>query len=121
MHFPTLYRGGVRLRTIPELAGAEILGDLADTLPDVFPAKANWEAFGADASECHVNVRVFRVVVRNRDPFKPGSQIRLHLRHQIARQLPEIGSVAEFRRDDDLPKAFIAGPLPIFESLNDLS
>ena len=109
------------MRTIPELAGAKILSDLADALSDVIPAKSNWEAFGTDASKYHVNVRVFRVVVRNRDPFKPGSQIRVHLRHQVSRQLPEIGSVAEFRRDDDLPETLTAGPLPMFELANDLS
>ena len=121
MYFPTLRHGGVELRTISKLACAEILSDFADALPDVVPAEAKRAAFRADSSERHVNVRVFRVVVRNRHPFERSSEIRLHPRQQIARQPFQIGSIAKFRRYDYLPKAFIAGPLPTFESLSDLN
>ena len=43
------------------------------------------------------------------------------LSQHIARQLFKIGSIAKFRREDYLPKAFIAGPLPTFEPLSYLS
>src|ERR1700733_1733514 len=121
LNFPALGLGCVPLRAIPNLACAEILRDFADALLDVIPAKANWEASGADASERHMNMRVFRIEVRNRQPFKRSTEILLYLGQKVASQLPEIGSVAKLRRDYYLPKAFIAGPLPILKSLNNLS
>ena len=68
------------MRPVPKLACAKILSDFADTLPDVIPAEAQRSSPGADAAERHVNVRVLRVVVRNRDPFEWSSEILLHAR-----------------------------------------
>src|ERR1700733_7681574 len=115
MNLPTLGGGGVPLRAIPKLAGAEICSDRADAFPDVISAQAKWAPFGGHASQCHVNVWMFGVVVRYGHPFERSSEVLLHLRQQIASQLLEIGSVAKFGRYNDFPKAFIAGPLPTFE------
>jgi hypothetical protein len=96
-------------------------GDFAKALPNIVPAEPKRAGIHTDTSNRDVNVRVLSIVVRDRNPFERSQQIRLHPRQQIARQLLEIGSIAKFRRKDYLPKAFIAGPLPTFKSLSNLS
>jgi hypothetical protein len=50
---------------------------------------------------------MFGIVMDNCHPFERRAEVLFHPLHQIARQPVEIKPVAEFGRDDDLPKPLI--------------
>lgn len=77
LHLPTLGHGGIQLRTVPELAGAEIFSYFADAPFDVVPAETEWAIFRADSPESHMHMRVFCVEVGCRHPFERHAEILL--------------------------------------------
>src|SRR5207244_12976772 len=59
-----------------------------------------------------VHMRVVRVVVVDGYPFEARSQISLHVRHAGPRVRLEIKAIGMLGRNDELPEACVAGPLP---------
>lgn len=62
---------------------------------------------------------VVGVVVIDRHPLKPGTEIALHPRDQVPHVLPQIDPAGIFGRHDDRPHK-IAAPLPIADYLCDI-
>ena len=76
-----------------QLAGRELLAELAEAA-EVFPVEADSPAPVIDPPNGYVNVRVRGVVVVDRGPAQPGSQVPLDLRHEGARVLAQVQGVA---------------------------
>jgi hypothetical protein len=66
-----------------------------------------------------VDVVVVGVVVIDRDPLKPRTEIALHPRDQVSNVLPQIDPAGIFRRDDDRPHKIVAA-LPIADYDRDI-
>ena len=79
MYFATLRIGGIEFRPIPKLAGAQILRDVADTLPNEVPAETKRPTFRSYASQRNMNMRVLGIEVSRRYPFETRAEIGLHL------------------------------------------
>jgi hypothetical protein len=79
MYLATLRIGGIEFGPIPKLAGAQILRDVADTLPNEVPAEAKRPIFRSYASQGNMNMRVLGIEVSRRDPFEARTKIGLHL------------------------------------------
>jgi len=79
MYFTTLRIGGIEFRPIPKLARAQILRDVADTLPNEVPAETKRPTFPSYTSQRNMNMRMLRIEVSHRYPFKPRTEIGLHL------------------------------------------
>jgi hypothetical protein len=79
MYLATLRIGGIQFRPIPKLASAQILRDVADTLPNEVPAEAKGPTFRSYASQRNMNMRVLRIEVGRRYPFEARTKIGLHL------------------------------------------
>jgi len=79
MYFTTLRISGIEFRPIPKLASAQILRDVADTLPNEVPAETKRPTFRSYASQRNVNMRVLSIEMRRRYPFETRAEIGLHL------------------------------------------
>jgi len=79
VYLATLRIGGIEFRPIPKLARAQILRDVANTLPNQVPAETKRPTFRSYASERDVNMRVLGIEVSRRYPFEPCTEIDLHL------------------------------------------
>ena len=79
VYLTTLRIGGIEFRPIPKLAGAQILRDVADTLPNEVPAETKRPTFRSYASQRNMNMRVLGIEVSRRYPFEPRTEIGLHL------------------------------------------
>jgi hypothetical protein len=120
MNLPTLSHAGIQLSAIPELAGAEIFRDFADTLLDVILAQMQRAALCADSPDRHVHMRMLGVVVGDCYPFKGRAEVLLHPRDEIAGQPFQVRPIVELRGYNQLPEALIAGFLPAFEPFRDV-
>ena len=78
-YLETLRIGGVEFRPIPKLARAQILRDVADTLPNKVPAETKRPSFGSNASQRNMDMRVLGIEVSHRHPFETRAKIGLHL------------------------------------------
>lgn len=65
-------------------------------------------------------MRIVGVVMVDRSPLKPGVQVALHLRNQLARVVPQIQPDAILRRNDQAEEPFVARPLPAAEQLGEV-
>jgi hypothetical protein len=83
---------------IAQLACAQILGDLADALLHVIPPQAQRLSIKGNAPDRDVDMRVFRVVVGNRNPIKIFAEILLDALHQVSGQTWQIGTISKLRR-----------------------
>jgi hypothetical protein len=79
MYFTTSRIGGIEFRPIPKLASAQILGDVADTLPNEVPAEAEGPTFRSYASKRNMNMRVLGIEMRRSYPFETRAEIGFHL------------------------------------------
>jgi len=79
VYLATLRIGGIQFCPIPKLAGAQILRDVADTLPHEVPAETKRLTLCSYASQRNMNMRVLRIEVSHRYPFEPRTEIDLHL------------------------------------------
>src|SRR5881628_734540 len=104
------------LRAIPEHLGRQILAAPPDPLLQV--VRMDLEGLAACVSTAHqkVHMRVVRVVVVDGHPIEARSQISLHVRHEGPRVRLEIKAISMLGRDDELPEACVAGPLPASQS-----
>ncbi len=93
----------VELRSKPELPGAKMLGGAANSLLNVRSAHPQGGAIGFEAADHDVNMRVFGVVVLDRNPFEVGSEVLLHTVHQIAREATQLNLITKFRGNNQLP------------------
>jgi len=97
---------------MPELPGAQILGNLANSMLDVVPVQVNWLPLRPYSSKRNVDVGMFSVEVTDGKPLQGNPNILLDLLHQIARQAREVNPLAELGRHYDLPKALVPRSLP---------
>ena len=79
MYLATLRIGGIQFRPIPKLASAQILRDVADTLPNEVPAEAKGPTFPSHASQRNMDMRVLGIEMRRRYPFETRAEIGFHL------------------------------------------
>ena len=79
VYLATLRIGGIEFRPIPKLAGAQILRDVADTLPHEVPAETKRLTLCSYASQRNMNMRVLGIEMGRRDPFEMRAEIGLHL------------------------------------------
>src|SRR5579871_3468307 len=79
IYFTTLRICGIEFRPIPKLASAQILSNVADTLPNEVPAEAKRSTLRSYASQRNMNMRVLRIEVSRRYPFETRAEIGLHL------------------------------------------
>jgi len=100
------------LRAIPEHLSREVLAAPPDPLFQV--VRMDLEGLAACVSTAHqkVHMRVVRVVVVDGDPLEARSQISLHVGHESPRVRLEIKAIGMLGRNDELPEAGVAGPLP---------
>jgi len=100
------------LRAIPKHLGRQVLAAPPDPLLQV--VRMDLEGLAACVSTAHqkVHVRVVRVVVIDGHPLEVRSQISLHVRHEGPRVRLEIKAIGMLWRNDELPEACVAGPLP---------
>ena len=87
----------VELRSVPELARAQVLSNFPNPVLDVLPAKAQRLTVVSAAPDNEVNVRVLRIVVSNRRPFEGRPEIVLHALDQTACQAGQIDAITKFR------------------------
>ena len=78
MHLPTLRHGGIQLRAMPKLAGAEVFRDLADALLDVVLAEMQRATFRSGSPKSQMYMRMLRVVMGCRHPFDVRAEVFLH-------------------------------------------
>jgi hypothetical protein len=64
-----------------------------------------------------VDVRVFGIEMWDGNPVQACAQIFLHPARELARQLVQVDSVAEFRRYDHFPEPRVASFLPPIEDI----
>src|ERR1039458_1850675 len=64
-----------------------------------------------------MDVRVFGIVMRYRNPLQSCVQIFLHFAHKIAGQSVQVDPFAEFRRNDHFPEPRVACLLPAIKDL----
>src|SRR5438552_2444723 len=100
------------LRAIPEHLSREVLAAPPDPLLQI--VRMDLEGLAACVSTAHqkMHMRVVRVVVVDGYPFEARSQISLHVRHEGPRVRLEIKAIGMLGRNDELPEACVAGPLP---------
>jgi len=79
MHLTTLRVCGIEFRPVPKLASAQILRDVADTLPNKVPAETKRPTFRSYASQRNMNMRVLGIEMGRRYPFETCAEIGLHL------------------------------------------
>ena len=79
VYLATLRVGGIEFRPIPKLAGAQILRDVADNLPNKVPADTKRPTFRSYASQRNMNMRVLGIEMGRRYPFETRAKIGLHL------------------------------------------
>src|SRR5271154_252910 len=65
-------------------------------------------------------MRMFGVVMFDRNPFKVGAEVVFHTFHQIARDTAQIGQIAKCRGDDQLPQSLVAASLPVLKPRLDI-
>jgi hypothetical protein len=51
---------------------------------------------GANAAERHMHVRMFGIVMSDRDPFEFGTETLFHSLHHVPRKAPQIHALTEF-------------------------
>jgi hypothetical protein len=98
---------------VPKLPGTQILRNAPNSTFHVVAIEAEWLAVVPHASKSHVDVRVVGIEMADRYPLEPGPEVLLHLLHQAIGQTLQVGAVAEFRRDDEFPKALVFRFLPL--------
>src|SRR5271157_3389066 len=110
----------VALAPETECLGGELLAPMADAMPHVFPRHSEEDSLLAFAADHHVDMGMSGIEVLDCHPLKAQAQVAFHRRHEVARVLPEVESLAGFGRDDELPEARISGPLPPAEAIRDV-
>jgi hypothetical protein len=109
----------VALATKSEHLGGELLAPPANAVPNIFPRHSEQDSLLALAADHHVDMGTRGIEVLDCHPLEAQAQIAFHRRHELARVLPEVQSVAGFGRDDELPEARIFGPLPPTQAIRD--
>jgi hypothetical protein len=89
-----------------------VLGDGSKSVPDVVPIQLELLAPGIHTSERNVDMRMFRVEVRDSHPFERTPQIGLDTTHHVPRQPLQVETLAELRGDYQLPQPWITTLLP---------
>lgn len=81
------FRGGrVQFRPVSKLLGAEVFGNAPNAALDILAVQINRVALTVYPTKRDVNMRVFRVVMCNRDPFERASpQFFSNAPHQLMR------------------------------------
>jgi hypothetical protein len=72
-------------------------------------------SIASDTPQGNVDMRVFGIVMGHGNPLQRTVQVPFHLAHKVAGESQQINTVAEFRRDDQLPHALVACGLPPVE------
>ena len=110
--------GGVQLCAVSKLPREEILGDLTHSSLDEITVEAQCPPVPIHAPQRHVDMRMFCIVVRRRDPVQQAAaELPLDPAHQLASEPFQINLLSEFRRNDELPHPLIPGTLPAVEPL----
>src|SRR5439155_27160088 len=100
------------LRAIAERLRRQVLTAPADALPQVIGMDLEALASGVPTAEEEMNVRVVGVVVIHGHPLESRPQVALHVRDERPCVRLEIQALGVLGRDDELPQALVAGPLP---------
>src|SRR5271157_5482043 len=110
----------VALATKTQHLGGKLLAPLTDAVPHVLPRHSEEDSLLALAADHHVDMGMRGIEVLDGHPLKAEAQVAFHRRHELARVLPEVQSLAGFGRDDELPEARISGSLPPAEAIRDV-
>jgi hypothetical protein len=102
---------------MPDLTRAEIFGNRPYPVADVLARQVKRRAIRFDPAQGYVNVRVFSIEMWDGNPLQPRAQIILHPAHELACQLVQVDSFAEFGRYDHFPEPRVASFLPPIENL----
>ena len=96
-----------------QLQRDDLAGPFADAVGDVVAGDVEYLPVVGDAAQQDVGVRVAGVVVIDRDPVEPGSEVGLHRLHQVAGGLPQVGQLYAFLGGDDEAElvAVVAAPV----------
>ena len=70
--------------------------------------------------QCHVNMGMLRVEVGDGVPFERPVKVRFHARHDVPSEPRQIQTLAELRRDDQLPQPRVPAALPGLKSWRDV-
>jgi hypothetical protein len=65
-----------------------------------------------DSPQCHMYMRVFRIVMYGRNPLEIGTKIGFHFSHQPACERLKIQSITEFGRNNKFEEAWVTSLLP---------
>jgi hypothetical protein len=76
--------GRIEFRSIPKLAGAQVLGHASNPMLDIFPAHAQGGAIASYATDYNMSMRMFGIVMLHGNPFEVGAEVLFHTFHQIA-------------------------------------
>jgi hypothetical protein len=105
---------------ISNLARTKVLGGVANSILQIFPPYLEGLSVAPNATDDHVHVRVFCIVVGDCDPFEISPEIHCQAIDKLARETFQIYSVAEFGRQDHFPQARIARRLPSAQFAGDI-
>ena len=85
--FASLRRGRVELGAVSKLIRTEVFSNVADAAFHVIAVQVERLVLTVDPTKGDMNMWVFRVVMRNRDPFEMTiTKVAAHSRHQLAGQ-----------------------------------
>jgi hypothetical protein len=112
-NLPAKRERGFLFCPISKLHCCEVLGNGSKSTLYIVPIQLELLAVGIETSERDMDVRMFGVEVRYRDPFERRAQIGLHTAHHVPRQELQVKTLAEFRGNDQFPQPWITALLPV--------
>jgi hypothetical protein len=74
-----------------------MLGNGSKTALDVLPIQFELLAPGVETSERDMDVGMFRVEMRHRDPVERCAEVGFHAVHHVSRQSLQVETLAELR------------------------
>ena len=86
----------VALAPETEHLGGELLAPQADPVPHIFPRHSEEDSLLAFAADHHVDMGMRGIEVLDGHPLKAQAEVAFHRRHELARVLPEVQSLAGF-------------------------
>jgi hypothetical protein len=101
------------------LSSTQILSIVANSLLNVIAGKPQWAGVRS-AAQSDMNVGMVRIEVRDGYPLQPQIQVLFYPSHQLSGVPLQIEAFAEFRRDDQLEQALVAGGLPLAQRLGNI-